>query len=67
MKNYKINSNAKLNLFLNVENKRTDGFHNIKSLFIELDYCDTIIFQKAKKFELKVKGIKFAYQVNSPN
>lgn len=38
-------SPAKLNLFLNVLNKRPDGYHNIVTLFERIDLCDEISFR----------------------
>ena len=37
-----IHSSAKLNLFLEVPEKRPDGFHNIDSVFLELDLHDDL-------------------------
>ena len=48
-------SPAKLNLFLHIEGKRKDGYHNLKSVFQLLDLCDTISFTPAKKLELSVQ------------
>lgn len=39
---YSIHSPAKLNLFLEVVNKRPDGYHNIDSIFAAVDLCDEI-------------------------
>jgi 4-diphosphocytidyl-2-C-methyl-D-erythritol kinase len=33
---------AKLNLFLHVTGRRGDGYHTLESLFVMLDYCDTV-------------------------
>ena len=35
---------AKLNLFLNIINKRNDGYHNIQSVFHLIDLFDYLIF-----------------------
>ena len=43
-------SNAKINLGLQVLNKRIDNFHNLESIFVEIDLSDTIEFQKSDKF-----------------
>ncbi|MBT5955226.1 MAG: 4-(cytidine 5'-diphospho)-2-C-methyl-D-erythritol kinase, partial [Candidatus Marinimicrobia bacterium] len=48
--NYK--SHAKINLGLSVINKREDGYHNIDSLFIEMDLHDTISFTPSHAFSL---------------
>ena len=45
-------SHAKINLGLKVVNKREDGYHNIESLFIELDLHDTISFTPSDTFSL---------------
>ncbi|MDX9703527.1 MAG: 4-(cytidine 5'-diphospho)-2-C-methyl-D-erythritol kinase [Candidatus Auribacterota bacterium] len=37
-----LESPAKLNIFLEVVNKRNDGYHNIDSVFVSIDLCDTI-------------------------
>jgi 4-diphosphocytidyl-2-C-methyl-D-erythritol kinase len=34
--------NAKINLGLNVTGKRTDGFHNIETLFYPIPFCDIL-------------------------
>ena len=39
---FSIKSPSKVNLGLKVLNKRADNFHNILSIFIELNLYDTI-------------------------
>lgn len=39
----KINSYAKLNLYLAVLNKRKDNYHNINTVFERIDLCDKIV------------------------
>ncbi|MBC8312173.1 MAG: 4-(cytidine 5'-diphospho)-2-C-methyl-D-erythritol kinase [Candidatus Marinimicrobia bacterium] len=48
----KFKSHAKINLGLTVVNKREDGYHNIDSLFIELELHDTISFSPNDSFSL---------------
>lgn len=36
---------AKLNLILDVKNKRNDGYHELKSLMIPIDFYDTLTFE----------------------
>ncbi len=38
----KIKANAKINLFLDIVGKREDGYHNIETIFQEIDLSDTI-------------------------
>jgi 4-diphosphocytidyl-2-C-methyl-D-erythritol kinase len=37
-------SPAKINLFLHINSKREDGYHNLQSIFQLLDYCDELSF-----------------------
>ncbi|MCL2276876.1 MAG: 4-(cytidine 5'-diphospho)-2-C-methyl-D-erythritol kinase [Treponema sp.] len=36
---------AKINLHLDIKDKRDDGFHNIESVFLAVDFCDFLHFQ----------------------
>ncbi len=47
---------AKINLGLRVTEKRTDGFHNIESIFYPVPLCDVIEFREASSFQLTVFG-----------
>jgi 4-diphosphocytidyl-2-C-methyl-D-erythritol kinase len=49
MEELRLKAPAKINLHLQVLNKRQDGFHNISSLFTLIDLCDTLSFKKNKK------------------
>ena len=57
---YKLNfeSYSKINLGLKVLNKRTDGFHNINSIFIQTNFSDKLFFKKSKFFELSCNDRK---------
>jgi 4-diphosphocytidyl-2-C-methyl-D-erythritol kinase len=37
---------AKLNLFLHVVGRRPDGYHLLQSVFVLLDWCDTLHFER---------------------
>ena len=37
---------AKLNLFLHVIGRRADGYHLLQSLFVLIDWCDTLHFER---------------------
>ena len=41
-----INAPAKINVHLAIKNKRTDGFHNLESIFLAIDLSDTLNFQE---------------------
>ncbi len=43
----KLKSKAKVNIGLKIINKRKDGFHNIHTIFQELNFYDTIIISKS--------------------
>jgi 4-diphosphocytidyl-2-C-methyl-D-erythritol kinase len=49
-----IKSFAKINLYLQVLNKRKDNFHNLHTLFCRLDLADTLIFKKRKDGLIKL-------------
>ena len=36
---------AKLNLFLHITGRRTDGYHLLQSVFMLIDWCDTLNFE----------------------
>jgi 4-diphosphocytidyl-2-C-methyl-D-erythritol kinase len=46
---------AKLNLYLQVLNKRKDNFHNLSTLFTRIDLADTLTFRKRKDNLIKIK------------
>ena len=50
------NSNAKINLGLNVLNKRKDGYHNLHSLFVEIELADELLFTPSEMYQLTVEG-----------
>ena len=37
---------AKLNLFLHIVGRRPDGYHLLQSLFVLIDWCDTLHFER---------------------
>ncbi|MDR1928963.1 MAG: 4-(cytidine 5'-diphospho)-2-C-methyl-D-erythritol kinase [Endomicrobium sp.] len=42
-------SPAKINLFLEIKNKRSDGYHNLESIMQTINLCDTIFFELIDK------------------
>ena len=57
MDDYFVKSFAKINLFLKILNKRADNYHNIHSLFLEIDFYDEIIFKPSLEFKITYEGI----------
>lgn len=58
MQQIKIKTPAKINLTLEILNKREDGFHNIQSIMQMIDLFDylTINIEEASIFEIKLSG-----------
>lgn len=50
--------NAKINLGLNVVEKRSDGFHNIESVFYPVGWCDALEIIKATNFSFSSTGLE---------
>lgn len=48
---------AKLNLFLHILGKRTDGYHNLQTIFQFLDYADKLAFNCRKDGKIKLHTI----------
>ena len=46
-----VRSFAKLNLALSVLGRRTDGYHDIQTIFQSIDLCDELEFQSSPKLE----------------
>ena len=52
--------NAKINLGLNVVNRRSDGYHNLETVFYPINLCDALEFVPAVKTSLNVAGLPVA-------
>ena len=48
---YDVLAPAKLNLFLHITGRRADGYHLLQSVFMLIDWCDTL------HFELRTDGV----------
>ena len=48
---YDVTAPAKLNLFLHITGRRADGYHLLQSVFMLIDWCDTL------HFELREDGV----------
>jgi 4-diphosphocytidyl-2-C-methyl-D-erythritol kinase len=49
--------NAKINLGLNIVEKRADGFHNIESCFYPVGWTDALEITPAERFTFQSDGI----------
>jgi len=43
---YDVPAPAKLNLFLHITGRRPDGYHLLQSVFMLIDWCDTLHFER---------------------
>lgn len=53
---FKTNCPAKINLFLNITDKRPDGFHELQSLITKINLFDELSVEKSTKFSLEING-----------
>ena len=49
---YDVPAPAKLNLFLHITGRRSDGYHLIQSVFMLIDWCDTLHFELRRDGEI---------------
>lgn len=49
--------NAKINIGLNITSKREDGYHNLSSCFLPVDWKDALEILSAKEFEFTSSGL----------
>jgi len=54
----KLLSNAKINLGLNIVEKREDGFHNLESVFLPVPWCDEIEISESSRLVFNSSGIE---------
>lgn len=48
--------NAKMNLGLDIIEKRQDGFHNLSTCFFPIPLCDALEFVESRKFSMDITG-----------
>ncbi len=53
--------NAKINLGLNIVEKRLDGFHNIETIFYPINWCDVLEVIENKGFQQGDEKIKLSF------
>ena len=46
---------AKLNLFLHINGRRPDGYHELQTLFILLDHCDELIITPDESNQIRIE------------
>ena len=50
---YDVPAPAKLNLFLHLVGRRPDGYHLLQSVFVLIDWCDTLHFERRQDGRLQ--------------
>jgi len=63
MKAVKVRSHAKINLFLDILKKRDDGYHDIRTIFSEIELSDKISFTLTKKDNVSILTNKYFVSV----
>ncbi len=56
--------NAKINLGLNIVEKRKDGFHNLETLFYPINWCDILEINESKEFKFESSGLLISGELN---
>ena len=56
IKTVQVRSPAKVNLFLEVLHKREDGYHELETLFQEINLCDEISVEQIPENQIKVSS-----------
>ena len=49
--------NAKINIGLNITEKRPDGYHNLETIFYPIELCDTLEFVKGEETKFTYSGL----------
>ena len=53
-----VKANAKINLILNVYDKREDGYHNVEFLMVPIDLYDEIEINLSDEMKINTPGVK---------
>ncbi len=67
MRRIKVNSPAKVNLYLEIKKKRSDGYHEIETLFQRVNLHDTILIEKINQTDIQITCKHPAVPNNSSN
>jgi 4-diphosphocytidyl-2-C-methyl-D-erythritol kinase len=54
---FSIDTHTKVNIGLRILEKRLDGYHNLDTVFQELNFGDTLYFSPAEKFGFEIIGL----------
>ena len=56
MSTLSLPSPAKINLFLHITGQRSDGYHNLQTLFQLLDFGDKLVFRSNRSGNIRING-----------
>ncbi len=57
--------NAKINIGLNITEKRPDGYHNLETIFYPIELCDALEFVKEKETKFNCSGLEIEGEYNN--
>ena len=57
---YDIPAPAKLNLFLHITGRRDDGYHLLQSVFMLIDWCDTLHFEMRRDGQISREDLSWS-------
>jgi 4-diphosphocytidyl-2-C-methyl-D-erythritol kinase len=61
-----VHTPAKLNLFLELLGKRNDGYHELETLMVAVDICDTLAFTEEYSNEVRLHCSQAGIRATSP-
>jgi len=67
MNELRLRANAKINLFLEVLDKRPDGYHNIDTIFQSIGLHDTLVFRETRSGVIKLSSDNEELPLDSSN
>ena len=50
--------NAKINIGLNITEKRSDGYHNLETIFYPIELCDALEFVREEEIKFSYSGLE---------
>jgi len=53
----RVPSPSKLNLFLHITGRRSDGYHELQSIFQLIDLCDWLEFEQTADKQIQIEGL----------